>query len=295
MLDCFGAIPPTRQDCRIFEVSSTRVSGSGFQVWEKPVGASMVSMLAIGGGGGGASAGLARFIIPAALLPNRLYVQVGEGGVGGAAGAAGTSGTISYILYNPTTIAAPNIVLNSTATAPGGGGGGTGAAAGTAPVAPTIAATATPNAAGWWFATVGLAGVAGGVHTGAVGTSVTAWAANPLSPGAGGAGCTAADFQGGSQTATALTNAVGDAYHIAGAGNLIAGAAGGTGINGGSGYKRLAPFLNCGGAGGGSFNAGAAGAGGNGGYGCGGGGGGAGTTGGRGGNGGNGLVIIVSW
>lgn len=313
MLDCFGDVPPTRQHCQIFEASNTHVSGAGFQVWEKPVGVSMVSMVAVGGGGGGgggftrvagaaggggaggAGSGIARFIIPAVLLPDRLYIQVGNGGVGGAASVAGTAGTRSFIIYNPTTIAAPNIVLASGNGNPGGGGAGTGAAAGAAPAAPAIATTATPNAAGWWFATVGVAGVAGGVHTGAVGGSITAWAASPVSGGAGGAGCTAANFAGGAQTATALTHAVGDTYHIAGAGNLVAGGTAGTGVNGGSGYRRLAPFLNCGGAGGGSHNAGAAGGGGCGGYGCGGGGGGAGTTGGRGGDGGNGLVIITSW
>jgi len=312
MFDEFHTPPRFRQNVQIFE-GNTRVSGQGFQIWYKPKGVSMVSMVAIGGGGGGGggfsrtagsaggggagggAAGIARFICPAQLLPDELYVQCGDGGIGGAASVSGGSGTLSYVLYNPTTIAAPNIVLASGATAPGGGGAGTGAAAGAAPAAPSIATTQTPNALGWWFATVGLGGSAGGAQTGAVGTSVTAWAATPVSAGAGGAGCTTTDFKGGDQTVTALTHATSSVYHVTGAGNLVTGGAAGGGTEGGSGYKRITPFLNCGGAGGGSKNSGQAGAGGNGGYGCGGGGGGAGTTGGRGGNGGPGLVIITSW
>ena len=158
MFDQFHTPPRFRQNTQIFE-RNTRVSGQGFQIWYKPKGCSMVSMIAIGGGGGGGggfsrtagsaggggagggAAGIARFICPAQLLPDELYVQCGDGGIGGAASVSGGSGTLSYVLYNPTTIAAPNIVLASGATAPGGGGAGTGAAAGAAPAAPSIATT----------------------------------------------------------------------------------------------------------------------------------------------------------
>jgi hypothetical protein len=67
-------------------------------------------------------------------------------------------------------------------------------------------------------------------------------------------------------------------------------------LNGDAGINFIdGPFLQSGGAGGGSAALSTAGNGGKGGIGCGGGGGGAGTTGGRGGNGGNGMVAIFSW
>lgn len=289
------------------------VNAQGYQTWQKPRGISMVSFTTVGGGGGGgggftrtagsagggggsgACSGIARFQCPAVLVPDILYVQVGHGGMGGAASGAGTAGTNSFVLTAKTAVL-PNILCYSGVNAPGGGGAGTGAAGGAAGTVPTIAVTQPPNTWGQWFATVGLVGVAGGAQTGAVGVDVTAWAALPMSPGASGAGCTTTDFAGGQQTATALLDIGSQGYFPTGAGNVVkGGTAAGTGVDGGGGIRRVAPFFNTGGSGGGSNNSGQAGHGGNGGYGCGGGGGGAGTTGGRGGNGGPGIVIIVGW
>jgi hypothetical protein len=87
---------------------------------------------------------------------------------------------------------------------------------------PTIAVTQPINALGEWFSIVGLVGVAGGAQTGAVGTSVTAWGALPLSPGAGGAGCTTTDFAGGAQTATAAVDLTSQGWYTNAAGNLAA-------------------------------------------------------------------------
>lgn len=304
-----------KADVQIYRATSA-TNLKGFQQWRKPRGASMVMMIAIaggggggggvtrtagsagGGGGGGACSGITRFITSAIFLPDELYVQVGVGGQGGEAGASGsngTAGTNSYILTSKTAVL-PNIVCYSGVNAPGGGGGGTAAAAGAAGTVPTIAVTQPINALGEWFSIVGLVGVAGGAQTGAVGASVTAWGALPLSPGAGGAGCTTTDFAGGAQTATAAVDITSQGWYTNAAGNLAAaGTAAGTHPNGSAGISRITPFLNCGGSGGGSNNSGTAGNGGDGGIGCGGGGGGAGTTGGRGGNGGDGLVVIISW
>jgi len=301
-----------KSNVKIFN-PTTSTNLQGFQMWNKPRGTSMVEIICIaggggggggftrtagsagGGGGGGACSGITRFVCPAIFLPDILYIQVGAGGQGGAASVAGTAGLNSYVLTSKTAVL-PNIICYSGVNAPGGGGAGTGAAAGSAGTVPTIAVTQPWNALGQWFSTVGLVGVVGGAQTGAVGTSITAWAANPLSPGAGGAGCTTTDFAGGGQTVTALLDVGSFGYFPTGAGVLAAGGTGtGAAINGSSGVEKLMPFLNSGGAGGGSNNSGQAGHGGSGGYGCGGGGGGAGTTGGRGGNGGDGLVIIISW
>lgn len=291
-------------------LSTGQVNAQGYQIWRKPKGVTWVSFVVVGGGGGGgggfsrtagsagggggggACSGVSRFACPASLLPDELYIQVGNGGNGGAAGVAGTAGTNSFVLFGRTAVL-PNILVYSGVNAPGGGGAGTGAAAGAAGSVPTNAVTQPCNTWGQWVSTVGLAGAAGGVQTGAVGTSVTAWAAITLSPGAGGAGCTTTDFAGGGQTATALLDIQNQLYTPNTAGLVAPGGTGtGAAINGSSGIKRIAPFFNSGGAGGGSNNSGQAGNGGAGGYGCGGGGGGAGTTGGRGGNGGSGIVLI---
>lgn len=311
MLGFFNLPPGNAGDVKIY-LPNTGVTGQGYQIWRKPKGASMIFMIAIsggggggggftrtagsagGGGGGGACSGISRFMCPAVLLPDELYIQVGHGGVGGAAGAAGGAGINSFILTSKTAVL-PNIVLYSGVNAPGGGGGGTGAAAGAAGTVPTIAITQPLNAWGEWFSIVGLVGLIGGAQTGAVGTSVTDWAAIPLSPGAGGAGCTTTDFAGGDQTVTALLDLGSFGYYPTGAGNVAkGGTAAGAGVDGSAGANKLTPLIASGGAGGGSNNAAQAGHGGKGGIGCGGGGGGAGATGGRGGDGGPGLVIIVA-
>lgn len=303
---------PYTGDVQVF-LPTSAVNGQGYQEWRKPRGCSMVQMIVIAGGGGGgggftrtagsaggggaggACSGISRFICPATVLPDILYVQVGQGGQGGAASAAGTAGVNSYVLTSKTAVL-PNIVCYSGVNAPGGGGAGTGAAGGTGGTVPTIAVTQPWNALGEWFSTVGIVGGAGGAQTGAVGTSITAWAALPLSPGAGGAGCTTTDFAGGAQTATALFDIGNQGYFPTTAGYVASGGtAAGTRVDGGGGQSKLTPFINSGGGGGGSNNSGQAGNGGNGGIGCGGGGGGAGATGGKGGNGGPGIVIITSW
>lgn len=320
MLDVFGLPPAYGEEVRIYE-NTGGVNYQGWQTWDKPKGASMVMMIAISGGGGGgggfsrtagsagggggsgACSGIARFICPAIFLPQTMYVQVGAGGQGGAAGANGGAGTHSFIVMNrPISGGAgaipviPNIICYSGVNAPGGGGGGTGAAAGAAGTVPTVAVTQPCNVWGQWFAIVGTVGVAGGAQTGAAGADITsAWGTIPMSPGAGGAGCTTTDFKGGGIQTAAIVD-FGGAYFATGADGVVkGGTAAGAGVDGGSGISIWRPFFQTGGAGGGSNNSGQAGNGGNGGIGCGGGGGGAGTTGGRGGNGGNGLVVIISW
>lgn len=300
-------------DVKVY-TAKTAVELMGFQIWQKPKGASLVYMIAVaggggggggfsrvagnpgGGGGGGGCSGISRFECPALFLPDVLYIQVGCGGQGGAAGAAGGSGINSHVLLNKSATL-PNLIISGTSsTVPGGGGAGTAGAAGNGGTAGAVYVGSGPGIVwGKFSGTAGIIGTAGGVQTGAVGVNASIWASLCLSQGAGGAGCTIADFAGGNLGNTgAILDLGNQGYYVSSASSVaVGGAAGGT-TNGGPGPSRLTPFINAGGAGGGSNNSGQAGHGGAGGYGCGGGGGGAGTTAGVGGNGGSGLVIIIA-
>ncbi len=272
-----------------------------FKTWVKPQGCTMVYMLAIGsgsggaggatgaagtgriGGGGGAGGAQSRLLIPAFLLPDILYVQVGLGGLGGAANTNGSTGQRSLILRTNAAVAAShNVVLasgNAVATA--------GTVAGAAGTGETTSGQAQSAYIGLGvFVTVaGASGAAGGVVGGAVGGSVTQFATSLTCGGAG-----------GGSTPTANTNNAGGNITAAGVYPVVSGgiAGGGTGADG---YSTFLPsFYTAGGAGGGSNGAaGVGGDGGEGGLGSGGGGGGAGVTGGAGGKGGDGYVCIVAW
>lgn len=313
--DLFGLPPTFKGDVQIFHANNQ--STINYQPWIKPRGTSMSYIVCIGGGGGGgggqsaasgtagggggggACSGISRLLVPTFLLPDTLYVQVGVGGLGGAATVAGGAGTNSYIMMAPLVFTAANSLLSSNTNAPGGGGAG-GAAAGTAGTVPTAATIAVEAAIGQFSATVGQVGVAGGLS--ANGTDVTAWitagsvAILPLSAGAGGAGATTVNTNGGNQTPGVAVN-FNTVNFPATLGSIAAGGTGGTtdARNGSAGVSLMGPFFQSGGAGAGSNVAGVGGDGGRGGIGCGGGGGGKGITGGRGGNGGNGLVAIFSW
>jgi len=287
------------------------VAAKGYESWTKPKWASMVSIVAVssgagggggfsrastadgGGGGGGACSGLTRFICPAICLPDVLYVQVHGGGAGGTANNNGVQGEITYVLTGKTAVA-PNILVQGTASVPGPGVAGSGTSAGAGGTIPSNPAIQPMNYWGHWMTVQGLAGGAGGAHTGAVGSTITAWGSIPLSPGAGGGGSTGSDNAGGAQTPTAAIDLGSQMYFASGAGTIAA-AGLANGGDGQAGMSRVTPFLNSGGSGGGSNDDGQGGAGGAGGIGCGGGGGGAGVTGGRGGNGGPGIVIITCW
>lgn len=297
-------------DVQIFNQPTT-ANQVQWHTWIKPRGKSMFSILAVsggagggggftaaaaaarGGGGSGGSSGLTRVTGMLSLIPDRLFVQVGAGGIGvGSGGGTAGSGVLSYVcvavsLATPGTVQATNVLAVSGAAAPTGGGTGTGAAVGALGAAGTIATIgAMPLAHMHQFSLIaGTAGVAGGAVAGANGTAQTIPTATPFWGATSGAGTTAADFAGGAFTAQA------DSYFSE---RRPATPAAGTN-NGSGGYTIFRPFYSYGGGGGSSSNAAAGGAGGNGGYGAGGGGGGGGTTGGRGGDGGSGLVIITCW
>lgn len=265
-------------------------STTGFQVYNVPKGAVELDILCVGrggnggngfgaaagtargGGGGGGSGAITRLRVAASLLPSVLYVQSAPRG----------GSQESAVKVTPTT----GVGANTICFASNGqnGGNGTAAAAGAAGTAGAIATAANTvyGSLGQWVAIAGQGGAAGGVHTGAVGASVTFGNAGVfVSAGAGGAGCTTTEFAGG---------------NITGAGLIQTISGGALGANPGSpGRSILRPLTYTGGSGAGSSNTVAGAVGGDGAPGSGGGGGGAGvTTGGVGGLGGPGFVIITA-
>jgi hypothetical protein len=272
-----------------------------FQTWIKPQGATMVFMLAIGagaggaggqtgaagtgrtGGGGGGGGAQSRLIIPAFLLPDILFIQVGQGGLGGAGNANGVAGQRSLILRtNAAASANHNTVLASgaaAATAPTAGG-----AAGAGETISTVT-QASYLCLGSFISIAGAAGGAGGAVGGAAGISITQFATSMTCGGAG-----------GGSTPVANTNNAGGNITALGVYPIVTGGVAGGGV-GADGYNVFLPsFYTAGGAGGGSNGAaGVGGAGGTAGIGSGGGGGGGGVTGGAGGRGGDGYIAIVSW
>ena len=294
---------------------------TSWQIWTKPANAKFVNMLLIGGGGGGgagassnAGAGggggggcsaISRAFFHASFLPDRLYIQVGNGGLGGIAPpltAAATAGGISYVSIQPNTTANNVIVASGTAGAGAGGAGGNGAAAGTAGTAGSIYTASLLTPLGSFQGIAGLAGTGGGPGNTTM-TTITIGATVyliPITPGLGGGGVSAAG------TPDTTGSIIGASFFP----TISGGTASPTfGSNAGNGYCGLRPnsnsssrltFLSTGGAGGGPGGyGGIVGSGGSGGFagiGSGGGGGGASffgsTNGGRGGNGGDGIVII---
>lgn len=288
----------------VFNVPTT-VTNLEWHIWNKPRGISTIYLFTVGGGagggggftgiatsarGGGGSGGssaVTRSVFPAFLLPDRLYIQVGAGGLGvGSGGGTAGTGIKSFVSVYPDLNVA-NLLSASASSAPTGGGTGTAAAVGGAGVGGTVPTITVQCLAGLGVFTsiAGQAGVAGGAVAGAVGTAgVIPVTGVVTSGGSGGAGTTSADFAGGLWTAisNSYLSEIRPATPAAGS------------FNGSAGFNIWQPFFSFGGTGGSSSNSGVGGNGGIGGYGSGGGGGGGGTTGGKGGDGGGGLVVIVS-
>jgi hypothetical protein len=315
MKDYFGLPNPGVCDIQIFRPMGNTTS---WAQWNKPKGANMIYIMAVGsgggggggfsrasaadgaGGGGGGTGALTRIMTPAIMVPDVLYVQPALGGLGGAAGTAGGAGSISYVSMGPYPAGSTanftvdnNLFVMSNAAGAGGGGGGTGTTAGAAGTAGTISVIGSQNRGGYamfWAATVGLVGFIGGAVADGAGANATNVLSDgvPFSGGAGGSGSTGANVAGGQVTGAGFFQ------------TIPGGTGTGVAINGGGGYswsQSSQLFLaSTGGSGGAAVDAAQAGNGGKGGFpGSGGGGGGAGTTGGRGGDGGDGVVIIISW
>jgi hypothetical protein len=149
----------------VFTGSTMQVS-SGWQTWTKPVGKSMVAIVAIGGGGGGGlgnigansvgggggggGAGAISIIeIPMMLLPSRLYISVGHAKTG--------TGIASIVSTAPTTSAGHVLILANGGI---GGGNSTGSTAGSAGGG-GAAASASVMPLGWQFVRQNISGTNG--------------------------------------------------------------------------------------------------------------------------------------
>jgi len=263
-------------------------------VWTKPLGISMVYVFAqssgggggggysgtiCGGGGGGASGPASAWLVPAAMVPDFIYLVIPAGGTAGAAGGNGGSGGIVYGWTYPVT--GGLVLFQSAAGTAGQGSAGTASAGGSlgSPASGVTAANYLFGQLGFANSIPGIAGTAGG------------W------PSSTGNSATAPAFQGGTGgggSSTSSNNAGGAFSGTTALSMFPQGSAGANG-NGPNGVTIRSPMLFTGGLGAGSNYNGTGYTGGNGAPGCGGGGGGAGTTGGAGGQGGPGFAIITCW
>lgn len=286
---------PSQQQQRFWVYSAANRPVNGFQPWTKPPGISFVHIICIGagggasssaiwqtgvlraGGGGGASGGLTTVLLPAYLVPDTLYVNIGIGGAGGAAtntttANAGVVGTATYVTYYPAQTAGYILCV-----ANGGGGGSPAGSAGLGGSAQTT--TSLP------ISQIGLRNYLAGQNGqtgGSTAAPATLTAVYRISGGGGGGGNTAANaVQAGSGIDMA-----GD-YALQ---RILSQPAGSDGAK----IENLIQFLSSGGTGASSSTTISGSTGGFGGFGSGGGGGSVGPgLGGAGGRGGDGLVIIT--
>jgi hypothetical protein len=304
-----NAIPtPSNTKFQVFYASSTGIQNvtTGWQVWQKPAGCSMVYIfgLAAGGGGGrppdgattvggggGGSGGVVRLLIPAALLPDTLYIRPGIGGAGATvANTQGAQGLSSYVSVYPTVDTDATVRASYYILVQGGATGGFASTTAGSAGAATTNVQGLFSSLGLWYSIAGQAGTSGSATANTNPSGVVVFQSGIITSGGGG---------GGNGTAVgANVLSAGNFFPQTILGGQTAGASGGSGFQKGLPILqslKTAPLLFTGGAGGAGHSTGTAGRGGDGSYGGGGGGGGgcsgAGTSG-NGGNGGDGFVII---
>ena len=286
---------------------------SNWQIWTKPNDAMLIHILCIGGGGGGGSGrkdstGTTRFggggggssavtsmYVPAFLIPDTLYVQVGLGGAGGAAqtvftnGNAGANGGYSYVAFYPD-FNLGNLLLSANGGSAGGGGTASAGTAGAAGTALSISSSSPFYLGlGQWTSTTGQAGSSSSAT--AVPTALTISGVTCGGAAGGGVSSSNIGFAGGAINSPSVL--------IPYLTSLSGGAASASSPATNNGYVVKKPLMFIGGAGSGASAVVGSGSltGGNGAIGCGGGGSGATilTNSGAGGKGGNGIVIITSY
>lgn len=238
-----------------------------------------------GGGAGGSQAGLARGLIPTAVITDLLFIRVGNGGSPGIQGSPSIIYQGSAVLTGFAT--STNVIFSTFAAGFGGNGTST---AGGINTGVTGEGTDAYSAIGIGIYGVGASGAVGWGGGGGVkgddapyDTSVTLDWHMIAKGGAGGGGC------------NDTTNGVGGNVPSPPNTRYRAISGGAAGQNGRDGYSVWKDLIFLPGAGGGSNRTGTGGNGGNGGIGCGGGGGGGGVTGGTGGFGGPGMVLIAAF
>ena len=290
-----------------------------WQTWQKPRGVNWVYIIGVGGGGsgsvggraattaggggGGGSGAQTSVLIPAAFIPDTLYIQPGAGGSATnlTVALAGANGLPTYVSIEPFTAFTANMTLLLASGGNGGGAEATGGAPGGA--GGTLATIANMPLAGRGQYTffVGQPGGAGGTRAGGAPYALLAVPTTGLmvtGGQGGGAGGTTPTAGAGF---AAVTGALGQEFYTPlEAGAVASGATPATA--GVAGIIVKNNLLNYGGTGGGGSSAtlgGNAGAGGNGAPGCGGGGAGGSNTAAAtvapAGFGGAGFVYIISW
>jgi hypothetical protein len=289
---------PLRDNTQIFHAQNSAI----YQTWEKPRGCKFVYIFMLGAGGagaggvtgasgtnrngsgGGGSGGLFTCFFPSILIPDRLYILVGKGGIGANPNTNGAAGGVSIIstIGNISNVGQGLFARPSQAT--GGNLGGTGG--GGVSVLNGVYRYLGINSL--YSSTSG--GNGGNGTTGTNGGSITI--TFPFGGGGGGGSATSGgvSLSGGNIIGTGFTPTI-----LGGVSPGENGQNGFSSFNSSSITDTSLPLFFTGGAGGAGNATGIGGNGGNGAYGCGGGGGGTGTTGGRGGNGGDGIVIITWW
>lgn len=242
-----------------------------------------------GGGGGGSAANIGWGFYPSPLFPDRLYIEIPDGGTGGGPDQDGTSGGT---LFAADCASPPGGTYQNTIISVAGGGRGF---LGTTTAGGTASNTGSGNNTNGLDISNSASGTTGG--TGGSfgnGTNYTITNGTLITQGGGGAGCPV-PFSA-STGGTLFVNEAQSTYS-GGTGNTTTN--GNPGVNGQTLWLEKQPFAalmrSWGGTGGGNSNTATGGRGGDGGYGSGGGGGGAGLVGGSGGNGGPGILIIAYW
>lgn len=292
------AWPDIEEDRKwMFKPNSSSGDAACF-VWEKPRGFSFFFFLcgAAGGGGGsgaqastghggpgGGSGGVMTLLMPAILVPDKLFFKVGPGGAGATPGSNNAvDGGHSFICLTSRFNGGDYFCrcTGGVAGSYGGGAnsGGSGGAAG------QNGSTLFPYLTGMYQTIPGVSGRTGLEDSN--GSQTLTWANAQLNFGglAGAGTSNTTDYKGEGFT--------GPDPGFTPAANDIAGGASGGG-KGDPGWFLMAPFLSAPGCGGGSNHAGTAGNGGDGGLTSGGGGSGQGTTAGTGGRGGDGVSFVV--
>lgn len=201
-------------DVQVFKA----LGAADWQAWRRPIGKAMAMMLCMNsgggggggmtsaagtarGGGGGGSGAIAKLLIPLFAVPEIHYCNVALGGFGGNPAGIGSAGAISVI--SPAPAASSLRIINGGTSGGGAGQAGTvsaGGAAGSGGGAANINSGVFVNTWGVLHAQAGVAGTAGGAHTGANGGDGT-FGANTLviNGGSGGGGTPVGntDFRGG--------------------------------------------------------------------------------------------------
>jgi hypothetical protein len=286
----------------VFYATSPATALGNFQAWTIPPGVNALHFTVIGsgggggsanfgtnrsGGGGGAPGGVVSVVVPRIMLPDTLYLHIGQGGAGGVGNnQAGQAGIISYVCIYPE-INNGCILIQSSLSRPGGGQYGNASAPGGLPTLTTGVTFLEQNT------------LVGATQAQTIGTSTTGNVTYVgLLTGGTGGGATDAGT-GASAGGSILLSTINDNNAIASIpGGVASITAGINGFPGNPGYFSWRPFIATGGTGGGGSGAAGTvgGSGGNGAFGCGGGGGGPGKAVGytvKGGDGGGGLIIIT--